>query len=201
VGERLYRHHGALTDGLSYFRPARVRGNALPPGLSRPQRPPCARPEDGLSFGHFTIDFAQRLLVGAGVEVRLGNKEFDLLRLLIERRGPKRSPRTTSSAACGQTPSSARAIWRRSSPACGWALGDNPRGTQVHSDGVRLRLRVRRRRRSSLPRLRTTSAPRWALVCQNRLIPLTDGVHVLGRSRLRRHRRSSPERVTAPTRV
>ena len=39
-----------------------------------------------LSFGDFSVDFAQRLLCGAAGEIRLGNKEFDLLQLLIEQR-------------------------------------------------------------------------------------------------------------------
>ena len=133
-----------------------------------------------LSFGHFTIDFAQRLLVGAGAEIRLGNKEFDLLRLLIEQRPQALSKDDIFSHLWPDTFVSEGNLATLVT-GLRLALGDNPKAPKfirtVYGFGYAFVGDV-----VESPAAANDVRTRWALVCQNRLIPLTDGVHVLGRS-------------------
>jgi DNA-binding winged helix-turn-helix (wHTH) protein len=132
-----------------------------------------------LSFGHFSVDLAQRLLLGAGLEIRLGTKEFDLLQLLIEQR-----PRALSKHDIFTR------LWPDTFVSEGnlatlvtglrFALGDNPRAPKfirtVYGFGYAFVGEVTESQAAEGD-VRT----RWTLVYQNRSIPLRDGVHVLGR--------------------
>jgi DNA-binding winged helix-turn-helix (wHTH) protein len=132
-----------------------------------------------LTFGDFSVDFAQRLLVGPGGEIRLGNKEFDLLQLLIEQR-----PRALSKDAIFAR------LWPDTFVTEGnvatlvtglrFALGDDAKTPRfirtVYGFGYAFIGDI-----VEPPAAHGDSLARWTLLYENQFIPLCPGVHIVGR--------------------